>query len=150
MKKIWHDIKEMPVIPNGEVQVRIALFERRPVEHNTDLTFTIINSERIYREQDYTEKKWKLFVMEHHLEKWCYWNELVSDNVILDNEQEQTVAFLVELEKEVCQKYEGTCDECPFGHWEYQEYNCVFKMFKRNLESFVKDEKEINRIEANQ
>ena len=79
MKKIWHDIKEIPEIPNGECQVRIALFERRPVELNTDLTYTIIESERIYREQAYNEKKWELFVMEHYLEKWSYWNELVSD-----------------------------------------------------------------------
>ena len=58
--------------------------------------------------------------------------------------------FLETFRKEACAKYESTCDECPFGHWEYQGYECGFTMFGRMIVSFIDDQNEIDRIEAKQ
>ena len=48
----------------------------------------------------------------------------------------------------ICRDMESTCDECPFGKWNYlkQHYECGFRIIGRMIENYEKEQAEYEHL----
>lgn len=89
-KPLWHDRSVEPVFieeyakdkENGRnAYIRIAFLMARPVEPDSDTLVFTIETMRVYREDPYGIVSWEIRSKEEGLVKWCYFDELISDEV---------------------------------------------------------------------
>jgi hypothetical protein len=89
-KPLWHDRAEEPVFveeyakdkENGRnAYIRIAFLASRPLEPGSDTLVFTIETMRVYREDPYGIVSWEIRSKEEDLVKWCYFDELISDDV---------------------------------------------------------------------
>ena len=74
MKKVWHSVKEEPVI--SDYGVRIAFMARRPVLNcqNPNLFYTCLDSAHLTD----PAVNWEQYVRKLGIEQWAYWGELTN------------------------------------------------------------------------
>ena len=74
MKKVWHSVKDEPVV-HGD-SVRIAFMARRSVLNcqNSNLFYTCLDSVHLTG----PAINWEQYVRKLGIEQWAYWDELTN------------------------------------------------------------------------
>ena len=80
MKKLWHSIDEEPELPVSCYSVRIAYLAKIPVDGFEKAFVTRIETFSLLKNNPWGVQ-WKIRVKEKRMVKWCYWNDLVSENL---------------------------------------------------------------------
>jgi len=78
-KKLWHDVKEEPVLGSADY-VRIACLVEFDI--SWDVKARRIDTIRIYQPDQWTVP-WPLTVKENHIVKWAYFDDLISNQTFV-------------------------------------------------------------------
>lgn len=83
MKKLWHSIDEEPALPISCNHIRIACLVKIPVDGCENAFVTRIDTMSVFKNKPSWYISWKTRVKEKEMVKWCYWDDLVSENLCI-------------------------------------------------------------------